>query len=208
MELIFFDPEEEFCTAMRKYLDFDKLQANVVQGRIADLPAFDCIVGGQNAFGILDEGIDLEIAGFFGPELRQRLQQRILEEYRGEQQVGTALLVETGHAVHRYFAHAPLMRVTMRIAYTDHVYSALFSALAEVARYNRTAETPIETVACPSLGTGSGGVPFPQCARQLALAFKYFLQPPEKLDWHMANNRQQEIRYGGDDGYHFPPEWA
>jgi O-acetyl-ADP-ribose deacetylase (regulator of RNase III) len=208
MELVFFDPEEEFCSAMEKYLEFESLTAKVVHGTLADVSAFDCVIGGMNSFGILDAGIDLQIARFFGDALQTRVQQRIMDDCRGEQQIGTALVIPTEHAEHPYFIHAPIMRVTMRIAYTDHVYNALFAALVAIDKHNSTAASPIKVIACPSLGTREGGLPLAQCARQLMVAYKYFNRPPEKLDWHMANNRQQEIRYGGDDGYHFPPEWA
>lgn len=193
---------------MQKYLDFDKLTATVIQGGLEAVPYFDAVVGGMNAFGILDTDYDAEISTLIGTGLQQRVQQRVMEEYQGEQQVGTALLVETGHPRHLYFIHAPVMRVPMRIAHSDHVYSALFAALVAARRHNQHASAPVRVVACPALGMGVGGLPAVQSARQLALAYKYFLNPPGKLDWHMANNRQQEIRYGGDDGFHFPPEWA
>lgn len=28
------------------------------------------------------------------------------------------------------------------------------------------------------------------------------------IDWNLAQMRQLEIRYGGDDGFHFPPDLA
>lgn len=210
MEIVFFDPDEIFCEAAARYIELDKIEgASVFRGSLADLQDFDCLVGGMNSFGLLKYSYDAEIAAFFGDGLQERVQTRILEDYLGEQPVGSGLLVETGNAKHPYFVHAPIMRVMLRVAYSDHVYCALYAALLEVERHNRkNPDHLIQRVACPSIGTGEGGLPPAQSARQLALAFKNIKRPPTSLSWHMANNRQQEIRYGGDDGVHFPPEWA
>ena len=61
-------------------------------------------------------------------------------------------------------------------------------------------------MACPGLGTATGHVPYRQAASQMALAYEHFLDPPSYLDWRFAGNRQERIRYGGDMGFHFPPE--
>jgi O-acetyl-ADP-ribose deacetylase (regulator of RNase III) len=216
MEIVFFDPDAAFCEAMTRYLELDKIAgATVVQSELAALDSFDCLVGGVNSFGLMSVGHDLAAAAQFGPTLQARVQAAILDEYLGEQPVGTALLVETGRADGPYFVHAPIMRVTMRVAFSDHVYCALYAALLAVRRHNRAAANApadsarqIQRVAVPSLGTGEGGLPPAQSARQMALAYKNITHPPDHISWHMANNRQQEIRYGGDDGVHFPPEWA
>ena len=67
------------------------------------------MVSAANSFGLMDGGVDLAITRFFGEPLMQRIQTRILEEYLGEQPVGTSLIVETGHPAHPFVAHTPTL---------------------------------------------------------------------------------------------------
>lgn len=138
----------------------------------------------------------------------RRVQERIFEEYLGEQPVGTSMIVETQHPKHPYLAHTPTMRIPMRISRTDNVYLAMWAMLRTVHFHNKTAARKIEITACPGLGTGTGKVPYRQAARQMALAYKNYLKPPLYLNWGMASERQGEIIYGGDDGCEISPDWG
>jgi len=149
--------------------------------------------------------VDAAIISYFGLELMERVQARILTEFLGEQPVGTSFIVETENDAHPYLAHTPTMRVPMDIAHTDHVYLAMSAMLRAVYHHNQTEKRPIRSVACPGLGTLTGHVPFGEAARQMALAYRNFLTPPRRLDWAVADLRQSEIRYGGDMGFLFPP---
>jgi O-acetyl-ADP-ribose deacetylase (regulator of RNase III) len=168
--------------------------------RFEELGDYDCIVSPGNSFGLMDGGIDGDLVAFFGPALEARVQARILQDYLGEQPVGTSLLVETGHPLHPYLAHTPTMRVPMEISRTDYVYLATTALLRTVYHYNRTTARPIRRLACPGLGTGAGHVPFSEASRQMALAYKNFLHPPTALTWQLADARQGEIIYGGNIG--------
>ena len=205
MKLILVDPEEALCEALRE--QFAGLpDVEIVHGYFESLPEYDCMVSAANSFGLMDGGVDLAITQYFGIQLMKRVQQRILEDYLGEQPVGTSMIVETNHAEHPFVAHTPTMRVPMEIAYTDNVYKAMWAMLLAVRQHNQTAERKIEIVACPGLGTLTGQVPFRQAAKQMALAYRNFLNPPRAIDWNFATERQRQIRYGGDDGLNFPPE--
>ena len=59
-------------------------------------------------------------------------------------------------------------------------------------------------VACPGLGTGIGRMPFPEAARQMALAWCHFLRPPRGITWAFATGRQGQIARGGDLGAALP----
>jgi O-acetyl-ADP-ribose deacetylase (regulator of RNase III) len=93
----------------------------------------------------------------------------------------------------------------MDIAHTDNVYRAMWAMLLAVQRHNEHAERRIAIVACPGLGTATGRVPYPEAARQMSLAYRYFLEPPSTIDWRLAGMRQAEIGYGGDIGRDIPP---
>jgi O-acetyl-ADP-ribose deacetylase (regulator of RNase III) len=65
----------------------------IVNGVFESLLEFDCLVSPANSFGLMDGGTDAAIVRFFGEELMERVQKRILAEYLGEQPVGTSMLV-------------------------------------------------------------------------------------------------------------------
>lgn len=205
IQLILVDPNPALCIAYRER--FDSLpHVEIVQGRFEQLPEFDCLVSAANSFGLMDGGVDLAIIRFFGAELEQRVQQRILDEYMGEQPVGTSLIVETGHPHHPYVAHTPTMRVPLSIARTDHVYLAMWAMLLAVKKHNQSDSRPIRTVACPGLGTATGKVPVRRAAKQMALAYRHFLNPPTHIDWTLATERQRTIWFGGDEGCLMPDD--
>src|SRR6266542_3574561 len=106
LKLILADPNPSLCAAFRHF--FAGLpDVAVVPDRFEELAEFDCMVSAANSFGLMDGGVDAAIVRFFGGPLMDRVQQRILDEYLGEQPVGTCLLVETRHAEHPFVAHTP-----------------------------------------------------------------------------------------------------
>jgi O-acetyl-ADP-ribose deacetylase (regulator of RNase III) len=197
IELILVDPQEALCRAWRAA--FEKSPGvSVVCGRFEQLPDFDCMVSAANSFGLMDGGVDLAITRFFGVQLMARVQTRILHEYLGEQPVGTSFIIDTRHPKHPFVAHTPTMRVPMAISNTDHVYSAMWAMLLAVRRHNAASTTRIRKVACPGLGTATGRVAPDEAARQMALAYNWYLHPIETIDWLAVQARQAAIGRGGD----------
>ncbi|WP_414620969.1 macro domain-containing protein [Calothrix sp. CCY 0018] len=126
----------------------------------------------------------------------EKVQQRILTDYLGEQSVGTSIIVETGNCKHPFLAHTPTMRVPMSIAGTDVPYVAMWAMLLAVRRHNQYSQHQINTVACPGLGTGIGRVDYDEAARQMAIAYDHFLYPPKHLNCFVAASRQLLIWEG------------
>jgi O-acetyl-ADP-ribose deacetylase (regulator of RNase III) len=189
-------PDDAMCEAFR--LRFAGLPGvRVVQARFEDLEAHDCFVTAGNAFGLMTAGIDAAVVGRFGELLMHRIQQRIMDQFLGEQPVGTAFIVETGDPTLPFVAHAPTMRVPGNIEGTDRVYAATWAALLAIAAHNQTADHKIEVAAMPAMGTGFGGVPFSEAARQMAVAYRHFREPPHRLDWDFVAERQLAICYDG-----------
>src|SRR5580765_5794675 len=142
MRLILVDRGKEFCDVLRgQFRSHPEVQ--IVCGRFEDLPSFDCVATAGNSFGLMDAGMDLAVLKFFGPQIQERIQRRILDDYLGEQPVGSAFIVETGRLDHPYVAHVPTMRIPMNINGTDHVYLATWATLLAVRQHNRTAQKKI-----------------------------------------------------------------
>jgi O-acetyl-ADP-ribose deacetylase (regulator of RNase III) len=193
-QLLLVDPNPTLCRALQTA--FTGLpNFTIVPGYFEELAAFDCMVSAANSFGLMDGGVDAAITNFFGEQLQRRVQQRILDEYLGEQPVGTSMIVATNHEKHPYIAHTPTMRVPMTIADTDNVYTAMWAMLLAVRQHNQTAAEPITIVACPGLGTATGRMPFDEASRQMALAYTNFLNPPRRITWDVAGERHFHIAF-------------
>ena len=193
-ELWLVHPSAEMCEAFRKR--FAQLpNVRIIQSRFEALEPHDCFVTAGNAFGLMTAGIDAAVIHRFGESLMSRVQQHILNEYWGEQPVGTAFILATGEDTLPYLCHAPTMRVPGNIDGSDKVYSATWAAFLAIMAHNRTTQSPIEVVALPAMGTGFGSVPFDEAARQMAAAYCSLLEPPHRLDWDFVANRQLSICY-------------
>jgi O-acetyl-ADP-ribose deacetylase (regulator of RNase III) len=190
-------PEAAMCRAFEGR--FSGLPSvRVIRCTFEDLEPHDCFVTAGNAFGIMTAGIDAAVARFFGEDLVGRVQHQIMDRFLGEQPVGTAFILATGHASVPFLAHAPTMRVPGSIAGTDKVYAATWAALLAIHAHNVSGDQPIETVALPAMGTGFGGVPFDEAARQMAAAYRHYVEPPHRLDWDFVVSRQKAICYDED----------
>ena len=196
-KLILVDPNAELCKEWRK--KFKGLpNVMIVNDRFENLGQFDCMVSAANSFGLMDGGVDLAIISFFGIELMDRVQAMVIDEFFGEQPIGTSVIVETGHPRHPYIAHTPTMRVPMSIVSTDNVYTAMWALLVAIARHNKREAHKIDIVACPGLGTATGQMPAAEASRQMAAAYRWFLNQPSMISWPYAQARQATIGRGGD----------
>jgi O-acetyl-ADP-ribose deacetylase (regulator of RNase III) len=173
-------------------------------GSFESLPAFDCVATAGNSFGLMDAGMDLAVLKFFGIQLQEQIQRRILDDFCGEQPVGTAFVVETGRLDHPYVAHAPTMRIPMNIAGTDHVYLATWATLLAVRNHNRTTKRKIETLVCPAFGAGTGGVSGIEVGFQMKLAWEHLRKVPAAITSSFAQERHERIYYGGRMGFERP----
>lgn len=197
LHLILVDPAADVCAAWEQHFE-DLPNIRVANSPFEKLKSYDCMVSAANSFGLMDGGVDLAIIQFFGIELMDRVQERIISDYRGEQSVGTCFIIETGHAKHPFLAHTPTMRAPMPITRTDNVYRAMWAMLLAVDHHNRSGPRPIKKVACPGLGTATGRMPAGEAARQMASAWRHFLSPPSRMSWPHAITRQNAVGFGGD----------
>lgn len=189
-------PDEAMCQAFRTR--FAGLRGvRVVRTKFQELEPHDAFVTAGNAYGMMTAGIDAAVVAVLGEQIMRRVQHRIMNDYYGEQPVGTAFVLDTRHAAIPFLVHAPTMRVPGNIAGTDKVYNATWAALLAIQAHNTTAERKIETAAFPAMGTGFGGVSFDEAARQMAVAYRYYLEPPHRIDWDTVIERHKAISYDG-----------
>ncbi|WP_442510785.1 hypothetical protein SH528x_002428 [Novipirellula sp. SH528] len=110
IDLWLIHPDATMCDAFRAR--FDGLpRVSVIQSRFEDLPPHDCFVTAANAFGIMSAGVDAAVVRFHADDLMRRVQNRILDEYLGEQPIGTSFIEPTGTPNYPFIAHSPTMRV-------------------------------------------------------------------------------------------------
>jgi O-acetyl-ADP-ribose deacetylase (regulator of RNase III) len=169
------------------------------QGRFEDLD-FDCVVSPANSFGQMDGGFDEALTMYFGDEMVNRVQDKIIKDYGGEQPVGTSFLVrgtEYGKEI-KYVAHTPTMIIPMNISQTTNVYMSMKAMLLAVEKHNQNPmfgeqDKKIETVLCPGLGTGAGRVPYGKAAMDMYRAYtNVYDRRPEELNWDFAIKRYNE----------------
>jgi O-acetyl-ADP-ribose deacetylase (regulator of RNase III) len=163
-------PEKGMCEAFRnRFAGLPHVE--VFQAKLEDLPPHDCFVTAGNSFGLMTAGIDAAVVHLLGKSLMDRIQHRIMDEYFGEQPVGTAFIIPTNHSRIPFLCHAPTMRVPGSIEGSDKVYISTWAALLTIHQHNRTStESPIEVAAFPAMGTGFGGMTYSEAARQMAAA--------------------------------------
>jgi len=191
--LVLVDPQSRLCEAWRK--EFAEYPAvTVVQGYFEDLENFDCLVSPANSFGIMDGGVDLAISRFF-PGIQDRVQELILQKFYGYQPVGTSLMAPTGDPRHPWLAHTPTMRIPMPLSgpLTRQVYESMWAMLCAVAAHNRQGDSAAEihVVACPGLGTATGGVDPTVAARLMATAYGRHIEPKIVSAWRLLG--QQDL---------------
>lgn len=199
-KLILVDINATLCEELKQsFSKFDNVE--VLNQRFEELEEFDCMVSAANSFGLMDGGVDAAITKFFGSQLQDRVQKYIIENYEGEQPVGSSFIISTNNMKHKWLAHTPTMRVPMPIIRTDYCYSAMRAMLIAVKKHNEKCENDsdkIRSVACTGLGTFYGSMQFDEAARQMSLAYETFIAgPPKSIDWVYARTRQMQIVYGG-----------
>jgi len=196
LQLRLISPDAEMCSAFEQRFD-DLPRVTVIHGVLEDLDKFGAFATAGNSYGLMSAGIDAAVIERFGEQLQSEVQRHILDQYLGEQPVGTAFLVATGDRNAPWIIHAPSMRVPSCIEGRENIYLATWAVLLAV--YHHELEPPINDLVMPAFGAGFGRVPFDEVARQMAVAYRYFLTPPYPPDWERVTARHRAISYSGTE---------
>lgn len=175
MQIVLIDQRSSLVAAWERAFDeYDDVE--VLEADFFSRPA-GAMVSPANSFGIMDGGLDRAIRDRLGFGVEREVQRRILERHHGELPIGQAEVVETGHAEWPRLVVAPTMRVPENVARTLNAYLAFRAALLAVLRFNTASATKIESLVCPGLCTGIGGMEAERCALQMRMAYRQMTGP-------------------------------
>lgn len=151
--------------------------------KFLDSHAVDCVVSPANSFGLMDGGYDLAITEYFGEQLQRRVQQYIVNNYFGEQPVGTSFIIESGRPGCSII-HTPSMRTPQLIKDPLVVYQCMRTTLM-CAIQNNT-----ESILIPLFGGGCGEVHPRLIAEMMWKAYAQIKNPPKMLDWDYVEEHE------------------
>jgi O-acetyl-ADP-ribose deacetylase (regulator of RNase III) len=121
-----------------------------------------------NSFGDMGGGIDKAIDQFFDGIAQQAVQDAIRRDYFGELPVGSAVVVRPNPKKH-VLIYAPTMRVPGHIQGSINAYLAMRAILAHAMKAS------LLSLACPTLGTGVGGLMPEDAADQMFQAHRLII---------------------------------
>ena len=150
MEIILLDNKKEMCQAWRKYFsEFSDVKIICEYLEFADLDDVDCYVSPANSYGLMDGGYDKALTMLFGNKLQQRVQDYIINNLYGEQQVGSSIIVDIP-GEKKKLIHTPTMRVPARINDPEVIYTSMRSTLICALKNN------VGKIVIPAFGGATG----------------------------------------------------
>lgn len=156
---------------------------------IGQHPEVDAVVSPANAYGLMDGNYDRAISEEFGPALAERVRAVILEQFCGEQPVGTSFSVPIPGREDILLIHTPTMRAPSPIVDPLVVYQCMRTTLMEAMRTSR------QRIVVPAFGGACGFLPFKKIATLMWEAYLQIADPPTEITWEYALSRELEEWY-------------
>lgn len=169
----------------------DHIQYECIKGDIKEFSGQENtgFVSAANALGILGGGVDAAINNMF-PLVQENITTIINDNGyiniygEGFIPIGSATIVpicEPEQNIHnQYLITAPTMLNPCNVSKTNNCYHALYATLRVVKKFNeyqlKNNKPEIETIICPGLGTGVGGIHEIDAARQFWRAIADFVK--------------------------------
>lgn len=141
----------------------------------------DAVVSPANAFGIMTGGYDLAITEYFGTELMRKVQKKIINEWHGEQPVGSSISVEIPNSKNGcILIHTPTMRLPERIVDNRIPYYCMRSSLIEAEKNH------VKNIVIPAFGRCTGRLSSDDVAIMMFSAYLQIKNPPSEINWKYA----------------------
>lgn len=155
-------------------------------------PEIDCVVSPANSFGLMDGGYDKAITDYFGTQLMKDVQDTIIDEWYGEQPVGSSFYIRIRNENNEYcfstdkhgkhsivgLIHTPTMRTPEIITDYRIIYQCMRTTLIEALGS--------EYIVIPAFGGCCGQVPYDEIAKMMYLAYEQICNPPKEITWKYA----------------------
>lgn len=160
-------------------------------------PNIEAIVSPANSFGLMDGGYDKAITDYFGKELMEDVKKVIMEEWFGEQPVGTSITIPIyskriintiGIECHPVLIHTPSMRTPEQIKDSRIVYQCMRTTLIEAEKQETN------SIVIPAFGGLTGKVPCEEIAKMMFFAYKQIYNQPKEINWGYAWHIANELR--------------
>lgn len=141
----------------------------------------DAVVSPANAYGLMDGGYDGALTKYFGKELQLMVQKKIIQQFYGEQPVGTSISIEIPrHYI--WLIHTPTMRTPSAIKDPTIIYQCMRTTLMEAINKN------CKSVVIPAFGGSVGRVEPDIIAKMMYRAYLQIFDEEERktIDWGKA----------------------
>jgi O-acetyl-ADP-ribose deacetylase (regulator of RNase III) len=166
LQLTVCDLREDCITAIKKrFAGIDSVVAEK-----ADITKLrrDAWATAGNSFGDMGGGVDMAIDGFFSGLAQAAVQDAIRRGFFNELPVGSAVVVRPSPKK-PVLIYAPTMRVPGNVGTTINAYLAMRAILIAATKEG------IKSLACPTLGTGVGGLSPHDAADQMFQAYRLII---------------------------------
>jgi O-acetyl-ADP-ribose deacetylase (regulator of RNase III) len=142
--------------------------------------SYSCIASAGNSFAGMSGGVDgiinTHLSAFSEGYVQEFVKKTIVEKFKGELPVGSAVSVYTLHPRHKVLIYAPTMRIPESLPKdTIAPYLAFRAVLVEAERLG------IDGVSVPLFGTGAGEVPVDLACRQMLRAYESIERIPRLM---------------------------
>lgn len=141
-----------------------------------DTHKVQCVVSPANSYGYMDGGYDAAIIDYFGIQLEKVVQKYILDNFYGEQPVGTSFTIDIP-GTEQKLIHTPTMRLPSKIREPEIVYQCMRTTLMEAIK------NKIESIVIPVFGGGTGMVPYRTIAKLMKLGYDQIKNPSSVEYW-------------------------
>lgn len=164
MKIYIRDRNDDLIDHLKNQTYSPDVKVDIAVGDIFEKLPVDAFVSPANSFGYMDGGIDLYYCQQIGWHLQERIQSTIKANTKfGELLIGEALMIDTDNEKAPRMISAPTMRMP-GLTSAANVFLATRAAVAHAYEHG------VKTLALPGMGTGTGGVRYPDAALAMATA--------------------------------------